>query len=147
MKSVFSYKLLFILILAILCACATTNDDVNSIHPELLRDRDALLDRLEQLDDFEGVTYTQEQLAELSTIGESRNYKQVIVRFADEVLGQKIDSFQTISLDEVFRTVAVVTMEGRVYRVSLKKLDEYNGIFVVDMYGELIWKVAPEGGK
>lgn len=129
----------------LLIGCKSANQPkVNlNVHPELFSDRDALLERVELMHDFEAFTYTEEQLNRLRQEPESGDYKKVVERFVTDELKKEIESFQTLSASRSFRTLVVIATDRSVYRIGLKKLDAHDGIYVVDSYAELIWQSYP----
>jgi hypothetical protein len=117
-----------------------------SVHHELFRDRDFLFERIQSMDDFDAVTYSESELNSLKLKPESKDYKHVLKSFVADKLNKEIDTYQSIDplQESPFRTIVVTTKDQSVYRVSLKMMkDDYEGIWVVDMYGELLWKSYP----
>jgi Tfp pilus assembly protein PilP len=114
-----------------------------NVHPALFRDRDALLERVELMHDFDAFTYSEEQLDRLRQEPESKDYKKVVARFVTSELKKDPESIQTISDGGTLRTLVVITTDRSVYRIGLKKLDDYDGIYIVDAYAELIWRSFP----
>jgi hypothetical protein len=122
-----------------------TNAGTNefTVHPKLLMDRDALFQRLKYVHDYIGKEYQDEQLKQMMEDPYRQNYKKVLQHFVKEELHQEITSFQTISETVNPRWMAVITEDNRVYKVSLKKWNDYNRIWTITSYAELHWKGYP----
>ncbi|MBD3917612.1 hypothetical protein H8B09_02520 [Paenibacillus sp. PR3] len=132
------------LIVGSLGACSLDNEQKEvqaayTVHPDLMKDRDSLLDRLKQIDDYDAVTYTDNQLLEMKNSPESQDYKQVLISYVENELNKQIESYQTIdeTSNEKYRALAVVTEDQTVYKILLTKKDE---IWIVSSIAQLVWK-------
>ncbi|WP_127533585.1 hypothetical protein [Paenibacillus kobensis] len=133
------------LIVGLFSACSLVNEQKEevqaeySVHPELIKDRDSLIEKIRQIDDYDAVTYTEKQLTDMRNVPESKSYKHVLVSFVEDELQKKIESYQSIGEEsnELFHTFAVITQDQFVYKIILTKKDE---IWVTSSVAQFFWK-------
>ncbi|MBO8165355.1 MAG: hypothetical protein H0Z34_16850 [Brevibacillus sp.] len=140
------FVFLLLIGLSVLTLSCSVNNIQNSdstsplVHPELLIDRDSLIDVVEQMDNFIAVDYTTEQIKNRENDESYKDYGIVVKKYVQNELKQEVDTFQTLKHTDESRWLLVTTDVGRVYKIQLVK---QNNIWLVNAYGELRWKTYP----
>jgi hypothetical protein len=139
-------KLLF-LFMVLITGCTNPSNEALSepVHPGLFKDRDALFSRIEFVHDFIGKTYSKEQKEEFKEKQDYKDYRKVLTEFITNELNKEIDTYQTYSVNTALnhRWMVVTTKDNWVYKIGLKKWEEYDGIWTIDAYSELVWRNYP----
>ena len=116
--------LIVLIVLFALTSIACSNND--SISNSLLKDRDALMERIKPLDNYIGVENSK---------GGS-DYKKVLLDFMENHLKKEVVTFETINSNENNRSIVVTNKDGSIFKVIL---NNNKGIWFVVAYTELIF--------
>lgn len=103
--------LLIVFAASLSVACA--QQDTTTI--QLLKDRDALIERIKPLDNIVGV---ENAVANVS-------YKQALLSFINDELKKTTETFQTIYNEQKSRSMVVTTKDGTIYKVVLNRSNQY----------------------
>jgi len=114
--------LIVLIVLFALTSIACSNND--SISNSLLKDRDALMERIKPLDNYIGVENSK---------GGS-DYKKVLLDFMENHLKKEVVTFETINSNENNRSIVVTNKDGSIFKVIL---NNDKGIWFVVAYTEL----------
>lgn len=107
------------------------------VNPQVLKDERTLIDRVKKIHDYIAFKYHKEELEKLKNQAGNRHYKKVLNRFAKGKLGVGIKSIQTIVSHSDRRTFMVITNNRYVLKITMKKMPDYNNIWVVTKVGVL----------
>ena len=125
-------------------------DQVNKATPSIaeqssiLKDRDTLLRILSRVHDSnEGFEYTEDQLKELQTNPENKEYSKVLQQFVRSRLNKEIATFQTIGKPVNPRSILITTNDQRAYMIYLRKDYTHDGIWLVSAFKDYM----PQGNE
>ncbi|WP_337033495.1 hypothetical protein [Paenibacillus illinoisensis] len=107
------------------------------------RDSDQLPLNLDDLGQYRiltgsGKNYTEADLERLAEDKRQRDYAAVIQHFVQHDLNRKIRFLDSVDGTYNPREVVVGTTDGNVYKLSLRKRYDYNGIWTVHQYAQFI---------
>lgn len=101
---------------------------------ELMRDRDALKETIERIDDGIGLEYTTEELHQMSTDSKNQEYKHVLLSFVSHSLQLEVETFETISQIENTRVMLVTTKDHRAMKLHMEKRPDLANIWLVNVF-------------
>ncbi|MGN7469393.1 hypothetical protein [Brevibacillus sp. SAFN-007a] len=110
------------------------------IHPELFKDRDALLEVAQKTNDYATIEFKPEQIQQLKNDEQYKDYKKVLKKFVADQLKSEVVTFQTISSHGHSRMILVTTKDEKVYKICMKQTDS---VWLAECYAEIEWVTYP----
>jgi hypothetical protein len=114
-------------------------EDAN-VNLDVLKDRDILIKLVKNSDDFNTISYSDQELIDMK---DNYDYKKVLNDFVKDKLKEELETFQTVSNTVNPRWMVVTTKNHKVYYISMQKWNNYNGIWTVINYTEFSWSTYP----